>query len=118
AGGSIQRAARPEKFGRFFISWHRGTGPPPADLVFDSQLTTYANLNRLNQRGIRFLTLRRRTRRMLGAIWSRPAAAWRRITLTALTRSFRHPRVLDERSGVNRYAGSFRQSTCIAHPAM
>ena len=81
--------------------------------MFDSQLTTYANLNRLNQRGIRFLTLRRRTRRMLGQIWSRPASAWRRITLPALTRTFRTPRVLDERIRLKDYDGPLRQITII-----
>ena len=38
----------------------------PAELVFDSQLTTYGNLAQLNQQGIRFITLRRRSRKMLG----------------------------------------------------
>jgi hypothetical protein len=98
---------------RFADFWQQRTGQPPAELVFDSQLTTYANLNRLNQRGIRFLTLRRRTRRMLGEIWSRPASAWRRITLPSLTRTFRHPRVLDERITLNGYEGVLRQITVI-----
>jgi hypothetical protein len=76
-----------------------GTSTPgnrPPSGWFDSQLTPYATLNRLNQRGIRFLTLRRRSRRRLGQIWSRPASAWRRITLPALRRAVRTPRVLDE----------------------
>jgi hypothetical protein len=82
-------------------------------LVFDSQLTTYAHLNRLNRRGIRFLTLRRRSRRMLGQIFSRPASAWRRITLPSLTRTFRTPRVLDERIHLKDYDGPVRQITVI-----
>jgi hypothetical protein len=98
---------------RFADFWQQRTGQPPAELVFDSQLTTYANLNRLNQRGIRFLTLRRRTRRMLGEIWSRPTSAWRRITLPSLTRTFRHPRVLDERIELSGYEGVLRQITVI-----
>jgi hypothetical protein len=98
---------------RFADFWQQRTGQPPAELVFDSQLTTYANLSRLDQRGIRFLTLRRRTRRMLGEIWSRPASAWRRITLPSLTRTFRHPRVLDERVGLKGYEGVLRQITVI-----
>jgi hypothetical protein len=77
--------------------WPERTGNPPAELVFDSQLTTYEHLHQLNLRGSRFLTLRRRTRPLLGRIWSLPASAWRRITLPSLTRAFRTPRVLDER---------------------
>lgn len=98
---------------RFVDFWQQHTGQPPAELVFDSQLTTYATLNRLNQRGIRFLTLRRRSRRMLGQIWSRPASAWRRITLPALTRAFRTPRVLDEQVQLSDYQGPLRQITLI-----
>jgi len=43
------------------------------------------NLSKLNQQGIFFITLRRRSRKMLGEIYSRPASAWQRITLDSLT---------------------------------
>jgi hypothetical protein len=82
-------------------------------LVFDSRLTTYPYLNRLNQRHIQFITRRRRTRAMLARIWGRPASAWQRITLPALTRKFRTPKVLDERVQVKGYEGELRQVTVI-----
>ncbi|HXC39137.1 MAG TPA: hypothetical protein VN667_09330 [Burkholderiales bacterium] len=105
-----QKAAEVLRFADF---WQERTGKPPAELVFDSQLTTYEQLHQLNQRGIHFLTLRRRTRPMLGRIWSLPASAWRRITLPALTRAFRTPRVLDERVTLPGYTGVLRQITVI-----
>jgi hypothetical protein len=80
-----QKAAEIVRFADF---WQERTGRPPAELVFDSQLTTYEHLDELNRRRIHFLTLRRRTRPMLGRIWSLPASAWRRITLPSLTRAF------------------------------
>jgi len=95
----------------FVDFWHQHTGALPAELVFDSQLTTYEHLSKLNRRGIQFLTLRRRSRKMLGEIFSRPAAAWRRITLNSLTRTFRTPRVLDERIQLKGYEGDLRQVT-------
>ena len=113
AHAGIPKDDQPDEILRFVAFWEQRTGQPPAELVFDSQLTTYANLNRLNQRGVRFLTLRRRTRRRLGEIWSRPTSAWRRITLPSLTRTFRHPRVLDERIKLNGYEGVLRQITVI-----
>jgi len=113
AHAGIPKDDQPDEILRFVAFWEQRTGQPPAELVFDSQLTTYANLNRLNQRGVRFLTLRRRRRRMLGEIWSRPTSAWRRITLPSLTRTFRHPRVLDERIKLNGYEGVLRQITVI-----
>jgi hypothetical protein len=105
-----QKAAEILRFADF---WQERTGSLPSELVFDSQLTTYQHLHQLNQRGIGFLTLRRRTRSMLGRIWSLPASAWRRITLSSLTRAFRTPRVLDERVPLPGYTGLVRQITVI-----
>ncbi len=105
-----QKAAEVLRFADF---WQERTGSSPRELVFDSQLTTYQHLQQLNQRGIGFLTLRRRTRSMLGRIWSLPASAWRRITLSSLTRAFRTPRVLDERVSLPGYTGQVRQIIVI-----
>jgi hypothetical protein len=105
-----QKAAEVLRFADF---WQERTGSQPSELVFDSQLTTYEHLHQLNRRGIGFLTLRRRTRSMLGRIWSLPASAWRRITLSSLTRTFRTPRVLDERVRLPGYTGLVRQITVI-----
>jgi hypothetical protein len=113
AHAGIPKAQQPDEILRFVEFWQKRTGSPPEELVFDSQLTTHANLSRLNRRGIRFMTLRRRTRGMLRAIWSRPASAWRRITLNSLTRSFRTPKVLDERIRLKDYEGELRQVTII-----
>jgi hypothetical protein len=105
-----EKAAEVLRFAEF---WRERTGRLPVELVFDSQLTTHEYLHQLNQLGVRFLTLRRRTRQMLGRIWSLPAAAWRRITLPSLTRAFRTPKVLDERIQLPGYTGKLRQISII-----
>lgn len=109
----IPKAQQPDEILRFVEFWTRHTGHPPEEVVFDSQLTTYANLSRLNQQDIRFMTLRRRSKKMLATIWSRPASAWQRITLRSLTRTFRTPKVLDERVHLKGYQGPLRQVTVI-----
>jgi hypothetical protein len=98
---------------RFVDFYERHTGAVPAELVFDSKLTTYAQLAKIAARDIHFITLRRRTRKMLGDIYSRPASAWQRITLPALTRLFRTPKVLDERVQLKGYPHQLRQMTVI-----
>ncbi|HVH71025.1 MAG TPA: hypothetical protein VNB49_07960 [Candidatus Dormibacteraeota bacterium] len=113
AHAGLAKADQPEEILRFVDFWQQHTGQLPGELVFDSRLTTYARLNRLNQRGIQFITLRRRTRSLLRSIWSHPESAWRRITLPALTRLFRTPRVLDERVCLKGYQGSLRQVTVM-----
>jgi len=109
----IPKAGQADEILRFVEFWKRQKGRAPAELVFDSQLTTYANLSRLNQQQIRFITLRRRSRKMLGEIYSRPASAWRRITLDSMTRTYRTPRILDEQVELPGYQGKLRQMTIL-----
>jgi hypothetical protein len=109
----IAKAEQPDEILQFVAFWRQHTAHPPEELVFDSQLTTYGNLHRLNHQGIQFMTLRRRSKKMLGEIWSRPASAWHRITLRSLTRTFRTPKVLDERIRLTGYTGPLRQVTVI-----
>jgi hypothetical protein len=113
AHAGVSKADKAAEIVRFVEFWQEHTGSRPAELVFDSQLTTYQHLDQLNQRRIHFLTLRRRTRPMLGRIWSLPISTWQRITLPSLTRAFRTPRVLDERVTLRGYAGQLRQITVI-----
>jgi hypothetical protein len=111
SNAGITKSEQAGEIMRFVEFWKTHTGELPAELVFDSQLTTYRYLNELNQQGILFMTLRRRSRKMLGGILTRPASAWRRITLKSLTRTFRTPKVLDERIRLKGYEGELRQVT-------
>ena len=111
ANAGVTKAEQAGEILRFVNFWHQHTGSLPTELVFDSQLTTYEHMNELNRKGILFLTLRRRSRKMLGEIFSRSASAWRRITLNSLTRTFRTPKVLDERIQLKGYDGDLRQVT-------
>ncbi len=111
ASAGIPKAEQSDEILRFIEFWKRHTGELPAELIFDSQLTTHENLSKLNQQGISFITLRRRSRQMLANIYSRPASAWQRITLDSLTRTFRTPRVLDELVTLKGYEGLLRQLT-------
>jgi hypothetical protein len=79
--------------------------------VFDSKLTTYRNLSRLNELGIPFITLRRRDPKMLKEIDSQPSSAWRRIELESIARAYRTPRILDQTVTLRDYEGPIRQIT-------
>ncbi len=113
ANAGLTQAERPGEILRFVQFWKKRTGSPPAELIFDSQLTTYAHLHRLNQQNILFITLRRRSKKMLREIWALPPSAWRRITLRSLTRTFRTPKVLDQPIRLPGYPGELRQVTVI-----
>lgn len=104
---------------QFVRFWKRRTGQVPDELVFDSRLTTYANLNWLNAQGIKFITLRRRSAKLLREIAAAPASAWRRIELKGVSRAYRTPRVLDRRVQMADYQGEVRQiaATDLGHEA-
>lgn len=111
ANGQLQKAEQNDAILQFVAYWEQRTGQVPYELIFDSKLTTYANLNRLNQRGIDFITLRRRSPTMLAALARLPTSAWRRVALSNVARAYRRPRVLDDTIHLTGYEGPLRQLT-------
>jgi len=111
ANGELRKDEQNDEILRFVEFWKQRTGHLPEELVFDSKLTTHANLNRINRMGVQFITLRRRSRKMLGEIHQKPLSAWRRIELEGIARTYRTPRILDEKVPLTDYDGSIRQIT-------
>ena len=111
ANAEVRKSDQPDEILRFVDFWKARTGTLPQELIFDSKLTTYANLNRLNQMGIAFITLRRRSRQLLADIQDTPVSAWRRIELEAVSRAYRTPKILDSKITLTDYQGPLRQLT-------
>ena len=109
AHGEIRREERDDEVLRFIRYWKQRTDHVPDELVFDSKLTTYANLDRINKLGIDFITLRRRSSQMLAAATQVPISAWQRLELDRVPRLYRHPRILDQRVELTDYDGPCRQ---------
>ena len=87
ASARPSKATHNDQILRFVDAWKERTGRQPAELVFDSRLTTYANLARLEARGIAFLTLRRRSARMVEQLLGLPRDQWRTVQLTNVGRA-------------------------------
>ena len=111
ANADVSKQQQHDEILRFVDFWKQRTGRLPKELIFDSKLTTYANLDAINRRGIRFITLRRRTEKILEQIDNAPASAWRRIELKSVSRAYRTPRVIDQRITLDDYEGELRQLT-------
>jgi transposase len=114
AHAEVRKRDQPDEILRFVDFWKARTGTLPQELIFDSKLTTYANLHRLNQMGIAFITLRRRSRQLLADIHDTPVSAWRRIELEAVSRAYRTPKILDSKITLTDYQGPIRQLTITA----
>ena len=107
SNANIRKGEEPAEIFRFIAFWKRAHNALPRHLVFDSRLTTYPNLARLDTMGIAFITLRRRSPQLLKEIALLPRSAWRTIELDVPTRKYRTPRVYDQKV---RLAGrTFRQ---------
>jgi hypothetical protein len=111
--GDIRKETQNDEILQFVQFWKNRTGHVPQELIFDSKLTTYKNLDKLNKSGIHFITLRRRSKNMVEDIKNKPLSAWRRIALDGVSRMYRNPRILDQRISFTDYQGPIRQLVVI-----
>ena len=111
ANAELRKDQRDDEILRFVAFWKQRTGSLPKELIFDSKLTTYAKLSELNRMGIPFITLRRRSQKLLAEIGRTPPSAWRRVELEGVSRVYRTPRVLDRQIALKGYEGPIRQLT-------
>ena len=98
SNADIRKGEEAEEIFRFVEFWRRQYGKQPQHLVFDSKLTTYQGLDRLDAAGITFLTLRRRSPSLLAEVDRLPPSAWRTITLDVPHRKYRKPRVFEQKA--------------------
>ena len=109
ANADLRKEEQNDEILRFIEFWKKRTGQYPQELIFDSKLTIYRNLNVLNQLGIGFMTLQRRSKKMVQQIHLKPLSAWRRIELQGVSRIYKKPRILDQKIPLRDYQGQIRQ---------
>jgi len=105
----VRKENQNDEVRHFARYWKERTGHWPHELIFDSKLTTYANLSWLDDQDIDFITLRRRSADMLEEARGWPDSAWRRISLDSISRLYREPRIVDQRIELKGYQGPLRQ---------
>jgi hypothetical protein len=96
SNADLRKGEEAEEIFAFITFWKRAHGQLPRHLVFDSKLTTYEGLARLDKMKIPFITLRRRSPKLLQEIVLLPRSAWRTIELDVPTRKYRTPRVYEQ----------------------
>ncbi|RLC29681.1 hypothetical protein DRH13_05350 [Candidatus Woesebacteria bacterium] len=109
SNADLRKGEEADEIFRFINFWEEQSGQKPPHLVFDSKLTTYKNLSKLNKMNITFLTLRRRTPNVLKEISNASLSAWRKIELKNVERKYRTPKVIDRQTSIKGYNGSVRQ---------
>jgi hypothetical protein len=96
SNADLRKGEEAEEIFQFITFWKRAHGKLPRHLVFDSKLTTHEGLARLDRMKIPFITLRRRSPKLLKEIVLLPRSAWRTIELDIPTRKYRTPRVFEQ----------------------
>jgi len=96
SNADLRKGEEAEEIFQFIAFWEKAHGRRPRHLVFDSKLTTQANLARLDEMKIDFITLRRRSPTLLKEVYALPRSAWRTIELDVPTRQYRTPRIYEQ----------------------
>ena len=110
ANADLAKATQNSEVLSFADHWHTVTGHDPNLLIFDSKVTTQAQLAELTDRGIGFLTLRARTPKLTTALHALPAGAWTAMTIARAGAKTRRVRVIDDPAAkLSTYPGTLRQ---------
>jgi transposase len=88
----------------FWKKTQRGLAPT---FVFDSKFTSYANLSTLTELGVKFITLRRRGKKLLDNIDR--LGLWKRIHIPHAKRKYPNPLVHESSVEMKSYKGQLRQ---------
>jgi len=108
SNGQIPKDEAPDEILNFVSFYQSSHGMLPNCLVFDSKLTTYKNLNVLDKDfGIKFITLKRRGKKILENI--QKISNWTKIRLNKTTRKYQLLKVYQEPVTIKDYDGQLRQ---------
>lgn len=99
-----------------FADFYRETGAPVKCLTFDSKVTTYQNLSRLNGDGIKFITIRRHGKSLDRQIAALPDDKWTTVDLgSEFKRKYRRLKAHDSLVALRNYEGQLRQIVIKDH---
>lgn len=97
ANAAVRRDGAAEEIIHFVEFWKETTGKLPPHLVFDSQLTTHAVLDKLDRMGIVFITLRKRGPSMMHQLQQIPERDWKRMNLHGVSRRYAKVHYIESR---------------------
>ncbi len=109
SNANLARADQKGELMRFVEFWHAVTDADPQWLYFDSKLIDYAEMSRVNQRGIQFVTIRRRGAQIVRRLQQWPKADWKKAVIDTPKRCHQEIRYIEEMAKLRGYEGPIRQ---------
>jgi len=98
-----------------FVDFWRQEGSSPKCLIFDSKFTTYENLAKLDRDGIRFITLRRRGKKIIDQVETLPPDRWQGVVLPDSSRKHRKLNLHESTVSLTKGGPTFRQIVVTGH---
>ncbi|HEC98698.1 MAG TPA: hypothetical protein ENI58_11225, partial [Nitrospirae bacterium] len=92
-----------------FVDFWKEKGRKPSCLIFDSKFTTYENLGKLDRDKIKFITLRRRSKKLLSQLQDIPAEQWQHIKVEGPSRKHMKLKVHESEIMLEKTTCSLRQ---------
>jgi hypothetical protein len=109
ANAALSRGDQAGEVMRFVEFWHEVAGQDPRWLYLDSKVTPYSELKRLNDRDIRFITIRKRGAAVIRRLRGLPASDWRGAVIDIPKRRHKQVRYLEETVRLKGYDADIRQ---------
>ena len=103
----IQRDESDEQVLSFCSFWKKVQRGVKPTFVFDSKFTTYSKLSELNAQGLKFITLRRRGKKLLKNVDK--IGPWNRIKIPHAKRKYPNPLLHESITTIKEYEGDVRQ---------
>jgi hypothetical protein len=101
-----------------FLDFYQQDNPQGDELkylVFDSKFTNYQNLKKLDNNGIKFVTIRRRGKNLVEQINNIPPANWKKIRVMTADGTGRSLKVYDQKLWLPGYDDTIRQIAITGH---
>ena len=103
----IQRDESDDQILAFLSFWKSIRRGIQSTFVFDSKFTTYSRLSQLNLQDIKFITLRRRGKKLIDQV--KDLGPWKRIHILHAKRKYPNPLVHESFITLRKYEGQLRQ---------
>ena len=98
-----------------FVDFWKSEGTTPKCLIFDSKFTTYENLVKLDRDHVKFITLRRRSKKLLAKVATLAPESWLEVTLPGTNRKYTKVKVHDTLVELPQVKHPFRQLIVTEH---
>jgi transposase len=99
-----------------FLDFYKDSGKEHLNyLIFDSKFTTYENLSKVDDNGVKFITIRRRGKNIVDELAQTPVTSWKEVRVKMAGNKSRTLKVLDHILFLKGYNKEIRQIAITGH---